>query len=99
MANVASALPLPGCGMVGVVGCGHGARLGRVESLRQQGITPISPDVGVEILERLLRQRVPAVAVVVTGRFGDLPTLKLEKPELPFLRFLENRACFIREWN
>jgi enediyne polyketide synthase len=70
-------------------GVGMGARLGRIETLRQQGITPISPEAGVEMLEQLLRARLPATAVVVTGRFGDLPTLKLEKPDLPFLRFLE----------
>jgi len=70
-------------------GVGMGARLGRIELLRQQGITPISPESGVEILEQLLRSRLPATAVVVTGRFGELPTLALDKPDLPFLRFLE----------
>ena len=71
-----------------------GARLGRVESLRQQGISPISPEAGVEILERLLRHNLPAVAVVVTGRFGELPTLKLAKSDLPLLRFLERPRIF-----
>jgi enediyne polyketide synthase len=75
-------------------GVGMGARLGRIETLRQQGITPISPEAGVEMLEQLLRARLPATAVGVTGRFGDLPTLKLEKPDLPFLRFLEQPRVF-----
>ena len=70
-------------------GVGMGQRLGRIESLIQQGITPIPPEQGVEILERLLRQPLPSTAVVVTGRFGEHSTLKMEMPELPFLRFLE----------
>jgi enediyne polyketide synthase len=75
-------------------GVGMGARLGRIESLRQQGITPISPEAGVEMLEQLLRRPLPATAVVVTGRFGELPTLTLDKPDLPFLRFLEQPRVF-----
>ena len=70
-------------------GVGMGQRLGRIESLIQQGITPIPPDAGVEILERLLRQPLPSAAVVVTGRFGEHSTLRMEMPEMPFLRFIE----------
>src|ERR1043166_4222107 len=33
-------------------------------------------------------------SVVVTGRFGDLPTINLSKSELPFLRFLEQPRVF-----
>jgi enediyne polyketide synthase len=75
-------------------GVGMGARLGRIELLRQQGITPISPEAGVEVLEQLLRRKLPATAVVVTGRFDELPTLALDKPDLPFLRFLEQPRVF-----
>jgi enediyne polyketide synthase len=75
-------------------GVGMGARLGRIESLRQQGITPISPEAGVAILEQLLSCKLPTTAVVVTGRFGGLPTLQVEKPDLPFLRFLEHPRVF-----
>jgi enediyne polyketide synthase len=89
-------------------GVGMGQRLGRIESLRQQGITPITPEVGVELFEQLLStqcsrrgneadlEQAPSapVAIVVTGRFGDLPTLKLNKPDLPFLRFLEQPKVF-----
>jgi enediyne polyketide synthase len=31
----------------------------------------------------------PIVSVVVMSRFRDLPTFRIERPELPFLRFLE----------
>ncbi len=75
-------------------GVGMGARLGRIESLRQQGITPISPEAGVEILEELLRRELPATSVVISGRFGEMPTLNLTKPELPFRRFLEHTRVF-----
>ncbi len=75
-------------------GVGMGARLGRIESLRQQGITPISPEAGVEMLDRLLRTKNCPTSVTITGRFGDLPTVKLAKPELPFLRFLEQPRVF-----
>src|SRR4030095_8130823 len=64
-------------------GLGMAQRLGRIETLLQQGITPISPETGIAILEQLLRQSAPSVAVVVTGRFGELPTLNLSKPDLP----------------
>ena len=75
-------------------GVGMGARLGRIEGLRQQGMTPISPEVGVAILEELLRHELPAVSVVIAGRLGELPTLTLAKPELPFRRFLEHTRVF-----
>ena len=75
-------------------GVGMGQRLGRIESLRQQGITPITPEAGVELFERLLAHSLPAVPIIVTGRFDELPTLKLDKPDLPFLRFLEQPKVF-----
>jgi enediyne polyketide synthase len=75
-------------------GLGMGQRLGRIESLRQQGITPIPSETGIAMLEQLLRHPLPSVAIVITGRFGELPTLKLEMPDLPFLRFLEQPKVF-----
>ena len=70
-------------------GVGMGERLGRVEALLREGITPIPPDGGVAALLALLRRPPPATSVVVCGRFGDPPTLRLEHRELPLLRFLE----------
>ena len=75
-------------------GVGMGARLGRVDALVRQGITPIPPDAGIDLLRRLMAQPLPATSVVVTGRFGNPPTLKVEKPELPFLRFLEQPRVY-----
>ena len=84
-------------------GVGMGERLGRVDALMQQGITPITPDEGIRALRRLLAQygqvypqgvQPTPVSVVVTGRFGEPPTLKMEQSELPFLRFLEQPRIF-----
>ncbi len=71
-----------------------GQRLGRVDALVQQGITPIPTDDGIRILRRLLGQRSPAVCLMVTGRYGETPTLKVEQPELPLLRFLEQPRVY-----
>lgn len=70
-------------------GMGMGERLGRIESLMHQGVTPIPPDEGVRIFKHLLASESP-VRVVVSGRFGDSPTLRVDGAPLPFLRFLES---------
>jgi enediyne polyketide synthase len=70
-------------------GVGMAQRLGRVDALMRQGIVPLPPDAGIAWLRDLLCRRLPAVAVVVTGRFGEPPTLQVERAALPFLRFLE----------
>ncbi|MDB5035310.1 MAG: polyketide synthase family protein [Chlorobi bacterium] len=70
-------------------GVGMGERLGRVEALLRDGITPITPEIGLATLRNLLATSLPATSVVVSGRFGELPTAKLAEAELPFLRFLE----------
>lgn len=70
-------------------GVGMGERLGRLAVLAQEGIDPIPPTVGVEILRQLIVHPHRPVAVVVAGRLGKLPTVQLAQPELPFLRFLE----------
>jgi enediyne polyketide synthase len=70
-------------------GVGMGQRLGRVDALAQQGITPIHTDEGMRVLRQLLKQPSTPTAVVVAGRFGEPPTLKVERTALPLLRFLE----------
>ncbi len=77
-------------------GVGMGERLGRVDALMGQGITPIPPDTGINLLLRLLAQPLPTASVVITGRFGNPPTLKAEQPQLPFLRFLEEPRVYYR---
>ena len=68
---------------------GMGARLARKDRLVKGGITPIPPEKGVAFLLNLLRQANELVSVVVMGRYSDLPTYEIERPELPFQRFLE----------
>lgn len=70
-------------------GVGMGERLGRLEALLREGITPIPPEAGVEALLGLLARPLPYTSIVVCGRFGAPPTLRMETPELPLLRFLE----------
>jgi enediyne polyketide synthase len=41
-----------------------------------------------------MEQSFPKTSLVVTGRFGEPPTLKIQKPELPFLRFLEQPKAY-----
>ena len=74
-------------------GVGMGERLSRLDALTRQGITPIPPERGVEVLLTLLNRPTP-VGVVVAGRFGEPPTLEVERPELPLLRFLERPRVF-----
>ncbi len=71
-------------------GVGMGERLGRVDALLREGIQPISPEIGLEVLRRLLAHPEAPVSMVVAGRFGDMPTARLAERELPLLRFLEN---------
>lgn len=75
-------------------GTGMGQRLAGTDLLMQQGITPIPIDKGVSILRQLLGQTFSFVSVVVTGRFLDMPTLRFERPDLPFLRFLEQPRVY-----
>ncbi|HEX5876648.1 MAG TPA: SDR family NAD(P)-dependent oxidoreductase, partial [Pyrinomonadaceae bacterium] len=76
-------------------GVGMGERLGRVDALLRQGITPITPDEGLQVLNDLLVQDLPVTSVVCGGRFGSLPTLKTVEAELPFQRFLEKKLVYV----
>lgn len=71
-------------------GAGMGERLGILENLARQGITPIPLDDGIAMLHTLLAQDALPAEVVVASRSGALPTLPIEKPKLPFWRFIEN---------
>lgn len=75
-------------------GVGMGERLGRVDALLHQGISPISSEVGIFWLKRLLCANTP-VRVVVSGRLGPKPPLPMvPQLKLPFWRFLENPRLF-----
>lgn len=75
-------------------GVGMGQRLGRMDVLIHQGITPIPVDEGVSLFKRLLASASKQVAIVASGRFGQAPTLGQALPELPFRRFLEQPRLY-----
>ncbi|MGA5901168.1 type I polyketide synthase [Streptomyces venetus] len=70
-------------------GSGMGERLGVLESLMREGISPIPVAEGVAMLKELIGAPETPDAVVVMGRAGGLPTIALETDELPLGRFLE----------
>ncbi|SEP52417.1 SDR family NAD(P)-dependent oxidoreductase [Amycolatopsis saalfeldensis] len=70
-------------------GAGMGERLGVVEALMREGITPISAEAGIAVLRQVLADPGAGPVLVVSGRAGGLPTVPLERPELPLRRFLD----------
>ncbi len=75
-------------------GVGMGERLGRIDALLREGISPIIPTQGIDILRQLVSVELPFQSAIVSGRLGELATLRLEKPELRFLRFLERKKIY-----
>jgi enediyne polyketide synthase len=89
----------PGCRCLAVewsvwAGLGMGERLGRLEALLRQGITPIPPDLGVSALSGLLARPLAAASVIVSGRLGEPPTIEIERPQLSLLRFLDHPRVY-----
>jgi enediyne polyketide synthase len=70
-------------------GVGMGERLSVVESLSRDGITPVTVDDGIRILDRLISDPDVTGTVVVSGRTGELDTVRRYAPALPLLRFTE----------
>ena len=67
---------------------GMGENLGSVQALSRQGIAPIAPDRGVELLVQTLESDF-AGAVILSGRVPSVPTIERERQPLPLLRFVE----------
>lgn len=71
-------------------GAGMGERLGVVEALVRDGITPVSVDEGLKVLRQVLADPAAGPIVTITGRMGGLPTLPLDtSQELPLTRFVD----------
>jgi enediyne polyketide synthase len=70
-------------------GAGMGERLGVVEALMRDGITPISTENGITVLRGVLADPSAGPVLVVSGRAAGLPTLTLEQRELPLRRFVD----------
>ncbi|MGP3632792.1 type I polyketide synthase [Streptomyces sp. 24-1644] len=68
-------------------GVGMGEKLSVVESLSREGIVPVSPDQGIEILLRLIADPDAPVVTVISGRTEGIGTVRREQPPLPLLRF------------
>jgi len=75
-------------------GAGMGEKLGVLESLVREGISPISLDVGIDILRRVLATPQAPSSLVVMSRAGDLPTITLEPSELPLTRFIDRPRVY-----
>ena len=71
-------------------GAGMGERLGVVEALVRDGITPISVEDGLGVLRQVLADPSAGPVLTITGRIGGLPTLPLDtSQELPLTRFVD----------
>ncbi|WP_028647171.1 type I polyketide synthase [Nocardiopsis sp. CNT312] len=70
-------------------GAGMGERLGVVEALMRDGITPVAAEEGIALLHRILADRSVGPVLVVSGRTGGLPTLATQARELPLGRFVD----------
>ena len=70
-------------------GAGMGERLGVLDSLIRDGITPIPPEDGIAMLRQVLTAPQAPTVLVVMGRASGLPTIRLEQRELPLLRFID----------
>jgi enediyne polyketide synthase len=71
-------------------GAGMGERLGVVEALMRDGITPVSVEDGLAVLRQVLADPEAGPVVTITGRMGGLPTLPLDmSQELPLTRFVD----------
>ncbi|WP_027661002.1 type I polyketide synthase [Salinispora fenicalii] len=70
-------------------GAGMGERLGVLESLTREGISPIPIEDGIAVLKEVLASPSTPQAMVVMSRAEGLPTVTLERRELPLLRFVD----------
>ncbi len=75
-------------------GIGMGQRLGVLDSLVRQGIAPLPIDDAIQQLQSMLAWKQAPSSAIITGRFGNLPTLKFDRPELPLMRFLEHSRVY-----
>ncbi|WP_258904643.1 type I polyketide synthase [Actinokineospora sp. UTMC 2448] len=71
-------------------GAGMGEKLGVVQTLVRDGITPISLENGLGVLRQVLADPSAGPVLTVGGRMGGLPTLPLDAgDELPLTRFVD----------
>lgn len=75
---------------------GMGVALNSIESLKQQGVWPIPVKNGLEILNATLSDpEMNEKRLVVSGRFGEIPTLIYKKDKLPMGRFISKVKNYV----
>ncbi|GAA3006840.1 SDR family NAD(P)-dependent oxidoreductase [Streptosporangium longisporum] len=74
-------------------GVGMGVRLDTIDALRRQGITAITPREGADLLLGVLGDARAPVTLLLTARFPAGPTLVVEGPSAPLLRFTERELA------
>ncbi|HEY2577501.1 MAG TPA: type I polyketide synthase [Streptosporangiaceae bacterium] len=89
----------PGCRCVALEwsvwsGAGMGERLGVLESLIREGISPIPLEAGIGMLRGALASPHVPDSLVIMGRAGGLPTISLEPRELPLTRFTDRPRVY-----
>ena len=75
-------------------GSGMGERLGVLESLIREGISPIPTEQGITLLNQLLAEPAAPTTIVVMGRAEGLPTITLAEQEVPLLRFIDRTQVY-----
>ena len=87
-------------------GTGMGQRLGRLDSLLAQGISPVSIDDGVREFLHLVDTPGLPTSLIVSGRFGNPPTVEFDRPisQARAFRFIDSipvyypRTELVAEW-
>jgi enediyne polyketide synthase len=75
-------------------GVGMGEALGVVETLARQGVAALPAEPAAALFASLASARGDPTPIVISGRFGDPPTVDLERPPLPRGRFLGRVPVF-----
>ncbi len=75
-------------------GIGMGTRIADLDLLIRRGISPIPVEKGVKTFLELLATADLPTSFVVMSRFCDVPAFPIERPELPFQRFLEQPRVY-----
>ena len=78
-------------------GAGMGQKLGRVDLLANQGISPIPVDAGIQEFLRLIDTPNLPTSLVITSRFGLLPTVTMTNRPPAHYRFIHSIPVYYPE--
>ena len=75
---------------------GMGVSLNTIETLKQKGVWPIPVSHGVEILKAIVADtNYKGGRLIISGRYGDMPTLNYTKKRLPLGRFISSVKHYV----